>query len=748
MPQQRIDFEPIQFEPINTPKIDFEPIQFEPVSSTPTPTFGSRIGEFGSGLMGFGSELANASRLLFNPFDKGAQESSSNILSGLVGPFKTALSGHPLKGAAEFVGLNPDNIWNDYQSGNIGALIGDIGPQAALGGLAKFGGKLAIANKIKKGMPEVLPAEVSRFADDRLLSGKVGAQVPEVIDQYPQQLALPSADIETRLGLPAFGESSAAVPGPPRFYQGAAGTFDEGLAYPHNLSPKYGNTDYIVPDIGAELASGRTIAGLPFKDPRGPLAPTQRYENIVYGPGGLGSTGKLKFKPTKLKYNPGGEIINPPESLLPIRDPLNTVDPNPSSGMRPKPSLTDINQGDRIIDPARLVDEKIKNGQKITNTEINQLTAELPKSDKKAGPLTEAFNLPRALMSWDLTPISSATFRQGFPLMHKEAWRSSWNDMVKAYGSDGAFRNTMDSIKMNPNFKLAQDSKLSITDLLNNREEAIMSSWAEKVKLPGTEIGSVRASNRAYTAYLDKLRMDTFSSLVDKARRLGKDPDNNLVLTKQIADFVNNATGRGSLGKWAEKNGKELNAFLFSPKMLASRLQMINPKNYLFTDPMVRVEYWKSLGTMATTWTTVAALAKMGGAEVSLDPESSDFGKIKIGNTRIDPAAGFQQEIVFIARELAALKDNVMGEGASSYNYWKTMAGMGHNFGANKLNPPLKVAHDFVTNNPFPKQYWELLMPMTVSSIIEAWRDDPELGALVAGINTFLPGIGTQTYED
>lgn len=67
-------------------------------------------------------------------------------------------------------------------------------------------------------------------------------------------------------------------------------------------------------------------------------------------------------------------------------------------------------------------------------------------------------------------------------------------------------------------------------------------------------------------------------------------------------------------------------------------------------------------GTIGTT----LLLAKLGGAEVNLtDPSSSDWLKIKIGNTRYDINAGMQQNLRFLYRMGRAFKHGAMGENAA-----------------------------------------------------------------------------------
>lgn len=792
MPQRPLDIRPLDIQPIRS-QLDIQPLDIQPINQEPIeePSRG-----FLSYLMdpirrrteggGFGEIPGAIKDVYTNIF--GMPTYNPRDTSSLAGD-KLAQLGATIKGTGQGIGEGvlgfslldiADLATGGGGKSKIarailntavgGAGIKHLSEGDSLTGIAEIAGAglgfrgAGAKPKTKTNViePEVLPAEVS-----------------EITDLIPEQLRLgPAAGQDRLLGLPAVGESSIGANN--TFYAGPAGIADTSMQYPHPLGFKLDN---IVPDIGAELAAGRRIGDIPFRHPQGKLKPTDKLlEGTIYGPGKSGNVEDLVFGDTTLQYPAGGLVVDPP-NINPKEYPFAaSIDPDASRSIRPtiqdqvkintqRDRFTKFIQNDPTLNDKQRTElltafdrkqksdikngvfrafEKIENGGKITGKELNDITSELPKADAKRSLQSEIFNTPRALMSWDITPISSAALRQGLPLIHTGAWWKSWGDMVKAYRSDGAFDEVMKSIQMNPRFKMAQDSGLQITDLINKREENLVATWTEKIKLPGTELGSVRASNRAYTAYLDKLRMDTFNKLVDKVERLGVDTKTDLRATKKIADYVNAATGRGSLGGWFEKNSKELNTLLFSPRMLASRVQMLNPKNYIFDNSGLRTEYWKSLGSVAGFWMTMAGLGKLGGADVSLDPTNSDFGKIKIGDTRFDPAAGFQQEIVLIARELMNVKTNsTTGESidmGDSYNYWNSPMGVAHSFGANKLNPPMKIAHDWLVNSPFPKQYHELMLPMTVSAIIEAWQNDPDLMPLVAGSNLLMPGLGTQTY--
>src|SRR5690606_5342894 len=247
-----------------------------------------------------------------------------------------------------------------------------------------------------------------------------------------------------------------------------------------------------------------------------------------------------------------------------------------------------------------------------------------PKTDvKKSSKLVEAFNLPRGLMA---SIDFSAPLRQGLPLIHKKEFWRAIPEMFKAWASEEGFRKIQTEIANRPAFRktisadgkvqpsFAERAGLSLTDLtdLSKREEAIMSTWAER--FPG-----VRRSNRAYTAFLNKLRADTFESLITGVKVFGVNAEKNLPLARALADFVNTASGRGSLGK-LESSAVTLNTTLFSPRLIASRLKLLNPAYYVMANPVVRKEALKSLFAIAAVGNTIGQLAKMAGGTVENDP--------------------------------------------------------------------------------------------------------------------------------
>lgn len=280
----------------------------------------------------------------------------------------------------------------------------------------------------------------------------------------------------------------------------------------------------------------------------------------------------------------------------------------------------------------------------------------------------QLWNMPRAIQStFDL----SAPFRQGLAMApsHPILFAKSFAHMVRMYGSQRMYEATMQDIMERPNALNGryEQGGVQFTDMgegwgTKQREEYFPSSWAEQIPVAGIPI---RASSRAFTGFINKMRADVFDAVVRgndtfrfvglpargaEARGFADDPK----FLKALGNYVNVATGRGRLGG-LEPAASALNAVLFSPRLLASRVQLlatpIRPMMYTSASRGVRLEYLKStLGLAGMISALLVPLSYIRGASVNLDPRNADFGKVRIGNTRFDLAGGFLQPIRLVAQ--------------------------------------------------------------------------------------------------
>jgi hypothetical protein len=355
------------------------------------------------------------------------------------------------------------------------------------------------------------------------------------------------------------------------------------------------------------------------------------------------------------------------------------------------------------------------------------------------------------MASFDL----SAPMRQGvFFIGRPKQWLPAFKEMFGAFKGEKQYKTMQDSIINHPDYLLARESDLALTDmdvLLGNREEAFMSNWAEKIPLLGK---GVRASGRAYVGFLNKLRFDVFTDLVNKAELMGLDARKNRDLTKAISDFINNATGRGTLPLGLQRAAITLNSVFFSPRLIMSRLNLVNPVYYMKQTPFVRKEALKSLFAFVGFGMTILTLSKLAGAEVGSDPRSSEFGKIKINNTRIDVWGGFQP-LVRVAGQLISGKyvssttgkEMTLGEGYKPM----TRADIVQRFFEGKLAPVPSFIVTLMKGQSIegekvnvPKEIALRFTPMVIQDMYDILQDSPGLFP-VSLLGLF--GVGSQTYK-
>lgn len=182
---------------------------------------------------------------------------------------------------------------------------------------------------------------------------------------------------------------------------------------------------------------------------------------------------------------------------------------------------------------------------------------------------------------------------------------------------------------------------------LNAREEAFAGNLIERA--PG--IGRlVRGSNRGFVTLLNMIRADSFNAM---ERSFAKAGGLALDESKALAYYVNVMTGRGSMAG-LEKYTPVLNGALWSPRFTVSRIQ------YRLGMPIGKAPTWRTRRIIAQEYarylagvgTTMFLYANVFGGTVEQDNRSSDYGKIKIGNTRLDPLSGLSQVSVLLGREL------------------------------------------------------------------------------------------------
>jgi hypothetical protein len=403
----------------------------------------------------------------------------------------------------------------------------------------------------------------------------------------------------------------------------------------------------------------------------------------------------------------------------------------------------------------------------------------------------DILNIPRTMKS---TADISMPLRQGLLAMAHDAklgFKHIGNSLHAAISED-KFDDIMHEVLLRPTSKAHMQSGLAITvhpkhasvgQQLSQREEAWLSTLPEKVPGAGSVI---RGSNRAAVGFLNLMRADIFDDLANKYKKLGvltpdaftAPLDTDKEFMKNIAKYTNIITGRGSLGKQGERIVPALQSLLFSPRLVASRLQAMG---YALPGGSKAVEKitggkglnpemvkelradWKKLGG---TFAGVAGLASLiPGVTVEKDPRSADFLKIKYKNTRLDLGGGHTQYLTAAARALTGeaktpegdIKPSGGREGRKSlvYRHAQPVARLLEG----KLNPPASLAKTaytgrnflgmkFDSENPWhwAREGTDMMTPISPQDMVALSKEQDPYTAMLLGSLGIL-GAGVETYD-
>ncbi len=418
-------------------------------------------------------------------------------------------------------------------------------------------------------------------------------------------------------------------------------------------------------------------------------------------------------------------------------------------------------------------------GRLPTPGELKQLErvygAEFARELQKVRPFGERFwrltldalNIPRSfLAAFDL----SFPFRQGvfafarhpkeffgnLPAMLRAAKNPEFAEqMVAAIKNDRTLIETAEGFR--PLNELMEDARLFLPDISGTeafeaRAEEFLSTLARRI--PG-----VKFSERGFIAYGDKLRSDIFRNTLQSWARQSKP-----ATAEEIADLgimLNVLTGRGNL---PPELAKSLSFGFFAPRFAASRPQLflaatINnlPGARKVTGTILgapgqttRVARLASqeLVTSVGAGLGILALVKMSGVgDVELNPLSSDFGKIKIGKTRIDFWGGARPWATVIARMITGKKKTATGFVVPE----DTMKAL-ERFGRSKLAPPAALIADVLYGETAVGEeigtrgdILRRTLPLAIQDVADAVIQESTTVGLLSTA-AFL-GVGFQTYE-
>lgn len=382
------------------------------------------------------------------------------------------------------------------------------------------------------------------------------------------------------------------------------------------------------------------------------------------------------------------------------------------------------------------------------------------KAQKVKDELISALNTPREVMA---SVDFSAPLRQGLvaTVSHPTVAAKAFPEMFRQAFSETKFDRWLNELKESPEYPVMEKSKLYVADPnslnLSAKEEQFMGSLVHRIPIIKRTLGKlVKGSERAYVAYLNKMRTDIFKQGMELFESQGRTIDNSPELYEGLANYINNATGRGGLGP-LNKAAPILNTAFFSPRLIASRINLLNPLYYVKLPKAVRMMALEDMWHVISFGTVLLTLAKINGAEVEDDMRSSDFGKIKVGNTRWDVWGGFQQYVRLIAQEISgktkSATSGAIRELRGDKFPYKSRLDQLANFFRGKLAPVPGTAVDLlagrnVVGDEFEvsTKAYELFVPMIAQDIKDAWKDHGFAALFTVGAPSSF-GVGVSTFE-
>lgn len=279
--------------------------------------------------------------------------------------------------------------------------------------------------------------------------------------------------------------------------------------------------------------------------------------------------------------------------------------------------------------------------------------------DFKTNPLQAAKKLPRAVA--DVTKSVGASLDDSFALRqgskafftNNSVWRKqfiqSFSNLVKgAKNAEEAEREINARIMADPYYDQAVKDGLAVRNV-KSVDDVFPTSAPGRIPILGR---AFNASEVAYSAFADNLRMGIYKNQLKLADKLGEgiSPE----IRKNIAREVNSLTGRGSFGI-AEPVAKHLNIAFYSARFLKSNIDS------LFLHPAgigvgglgsvaQKTAAKNLLKIVAGTASVLATADAIKPGSVEWDPRSSNFGQIKVGSTTFDVSGGMRGIITLAAR--------------------------------------------------------------------------------------------------
>lgn len=345
--------------------------------------------------------------------------------------------------------------------------------------------------------------------------------------------------------------------------------------------------------------------------------------------------------------------------------------------------------------------------------------------------------------------------RQGIKTLytHPSKWWDGASNSFVDFGKTLAGQQMKDALMADiyskPNYLNGNYEKAK---LIPKAEEQYPTSLPERIWGLGR---LYKASQIAFEGSAIRMRTGLYDLLHETAESNGVVMDDKQI--KDIGRVVNSLTARGSFGD-RDQIGV-LRLVLWAPKMLKANYDVLTGHSFglgletKFAREQAAKNWVKIIGISALIMLISNAINK---DSAETDPRSTDFGKIKIGNTRIDFTGGAGSLVTLAARILTNSYKKSTTDEIVQYEPGfgkKTRLDALIEFALGKANPPAGVVINMLRGTDFQGKpvtpggtAYTAFTPLVLQKII-GLKDDQSADYILGIILDYLGG-SSNSYED
>jgi len=355
--------------------------------------------------------------------------------------------------------------------------------------------------------------------------------------------------------------------------------------------------------------------------------------------------------------------------------------------------------------------------------------------------------------SFDLSFVG----RQGFftALTHPSAWLKGFKVMmhsfVKEFGVNGAMDAYLSNVFSRPNYRNGLYQKAGV---LSMTEEVYPTSRPGKIPVIGKVFNASQAAFQTAGIEMRTRAMDIIAEIQkqNKIDPFGKDQ------AESVGTLINSLTYRG---KWGERGvAPSIKLLLWAPNIIKGQWDILTAHTggaglrTSFARQQARMNLYKITGEMVA-FATIANMLSPGSAEIN--PTSSAFGTVKVGDEHIDYTAGARTPIIAFAKFITGKEKNIT-TGMTKDLEWgfgkRKRLNIPIDFALSKFNPVAGVVRDWARDEfyggekfswlgGFYRAYTPILGQQTAQSAEQGMTPSRVLGIGLEGFGVGTPQIGT-----